>query len=205
MIFSDSSHLFFFVYLLIPRELRRFVGIWLVYACVSTLLIPPPLSLSFLYVCLLGYFSFCASVFRFHIWFGRKKNNQKSLAAFLSLSPAGPVSSSQRRIFDSKMFTFPPTFFPLSFCRISLFRNMSAPIRIACQRSHPMLIMCACRLVFFPFFCFVCWFFFGRGVKSRSSSEKRWSWTHNKKGKKKEKLVGCIETVFREAGEKERS
>lgn len=56
--------------------------------------------------------------------------------------PLPVLSSSQRRIFDSKIFTFPPTFFsPPLF--LSHFSNMSASIRSTCQRSHSMLIMCA--------------------------------------------------------------
>lgn len=51
---------------------------------------------------------------------GEKKNNQKSLAAFVSLSPAGPVQQPKAN-FRFKNFHFPAHFFflPLSFCRIS--------------------------------------------------------------------------------------
>jgi len=56
--YPDDIFWFFLVYLFIPRELGRFVGIWLAYACVSTLLSPAPLPLYFLVFWDIFFFSF---------------------------------------------------------------------------------------------------------------------------------------------------
>lgn len=96
----------------------------------------------FFVVCLLGYFSFF-SLLRFqipHLIREKKIIKNHSPPSFHCplpvLCPAAKGEFSIQKFSLSRPLFFPPLF-------LSHFSNMSASIRITCQGSHSMLIMCA--------------------------------------------------------------
>ncbi len=143
MIFSDSSHLFFFVYLFYPAWAgtlcRYMIGLCV---CLDSL---DSSTASTLFFCLSFGIFFLFFSLRFQIphLIREKKKLSKITRRLPFIVPCRSCVQQPKANFRFKNFHFPAHFFFSPPLFLSHFSNMSASIRSTCQGSHSMLIMCA--------------------------------------------------------------